>query len=100
MNKVATGTARPIITCACQVMDVKPLTADTFQVELQSPAGTILDYHAGQPLQLDLDVNSDGQLQSLFYSIANSFNPEQPRRLQLCLASITLAGLATIMMAG
>lgn len=83
MNKVANATARPVITCACQVMDVTPLTADTFQVELQSPVGTTLDYHAGQHLQLELDVNSDGQLLSLFYSIANSFNPEQPRRLQL-----------------
>ncbi|GJL73707.1 MAG: hypothetical protein NMNS01_29060 [Nitrosomonas sp.] len=83
MNKIATPSARPVVAYACQVMNVVPLTTDTLQVELQSPADTALDYQAGQYLQLELDLNSDGQLQSLFYSIANGFNPEQPRRLLL-----------------
>jgi len=76
-------TARPLTSYACQVMDVTPLSTNTFQVELQSPDGTILDYYAGQHLQLDLDVRNDGKLHSLFYSIANGFDPKQPRRLQL-----------------
>lgn len=83
MNNVATATAPPAVAYACQVLDVTPLTASTFRVELQSPAGTALVYRAGQYLQLELDVNGDGQQQPLFYSIANGFNPEHPRRLQL-----------------
>jgi len=81
MNKIVT--THPIVDYACQVVEVTPLTADTFQVELQSPVSSALDYHAGQHLKLELDVNGDGQRQSFIYSIANSFNPEQPRRLQL-----------------
>lgn len=73
----------PIVTYACQVISVTPLSANTFQVELQSAAGTRLDYQAGQYLQLDLDVNNNGQLHSLFYSIANGFDSRQPRRLEL-----------------
>ena len=73
----------PVVSYHCQLMDIIPLNADTFQIELQSPAGTMLDYYAGQYLQLELDVNSDGQLQSLSYSIANSFDVGEPRRLQL-----------------
>ncbi|GLS25178.1 hypothetical protein [Marinibactrum halimedae] len=83
MNNTATTEALPVFTCACQIMDVTPLSANTFQVELQSPTGTTLRYQAGQYLQLELDLNDDGQTQSLFYSIANRFNPEQPRRLEL-----------------
>lgn len=83
MNTVSTTTASPVVACACQVMEVTPLTKASFQVELQAPAGKALTYHAGQYLQLELDVNSDGQHQALFYSIANGFNPEHPRRLQL-----------------
>ena len=89
MNKAATNfettinTASPVVTYACHVIAVTSLSANTFQVELQSPDGVILDYHAGQHLQLDLDINSNGKSQSLFYSIANGFDPEQPRRLQL-----------------
>ena len=79
----AVTSARPVISCSCQIMGITLLTADTFQVELESPSGTTLDYHAGQYLQLELDVNGDGQRQSLSYSIANSFDPKQPRRLQL-----------------
>ena len=77
------NTARPIVTYVCEVKRVSPLSATTFQIDLQSPAGTVLNYHAGQYLQLELDLNNNGQPQSLMYSIANSFNPEHPRRLQL-----------------
>lgn len=83
MNRITHATARPVVTHACQVMEVTPLSADTFQIELQSPAGTALDYQAGQYLQLELDVNRDGKPQSLSYSIANRFDPERPRRLLL-----------------
>lgn len=84
-NTAATAieTESQIVTYSCQVTSVKPLGANTFQIELQSPAGTTLEYQAGQYLQLDLDLNNDNQLQPLFYSIANSFDPEQPHRLQL-----------------
>lgn len=83
MTKDDTTTQRSVDTYACQVIDVTPLSTDTFQFELQSPVGTTLDYLAGQHLTLELDLEGDGQLQSLFYSIANSCDPQQPRRLQL-----------------
>lgn len=83
MNRVSTATKRPVLTYACAVMDVIPLSKEAFQIELQSPAGTTLDYHAGQYLRIELDLNGDGKLQSLCYSIANSVNPLQPRCLQL-----------------
>ncbi|MFC3150557.1 NAD(P)H-flavin reductase [Litoribrevibacter euphylliae] len=83
MSKAATVTENPINTYACQVTSITPLSKDTFQVELVSPDGTTLNYQAGQYLQLELDVNRDGAFHSLSYSIANRFNPEQPRRLQL-----------------
>ncbi|MEO0442754.1 MAG: NAD(P)H-flavin reductase [Pseudomonadota bacterium] len=92
MNNAAS--VYPVATCAntttpsmvsydCQVIAVMPLSADTIQVELQSPAGAALCYRAGQYLQLEIELNNDGQAQSLFYSIANGFNPDKPRRLQL-----------------
>mgnify|MGYP002700659318 CR=1 FL=1 len=81
--EIAVDTANPTVTYACQVIGVTPLSANTYQVELQSPAGTVLDYQAGQYLQLDLDINRDGRLDSLFYSITNGFDPKQPCRLQL-----------------
>lgn len=73
----------PIVSYPCQVLEITSLSANTFQVDLASPAGTTLEYHAGQHLQLELDINDDGQPQTLFYSIANGFNPDQPRHLQL-----------------
>ena len=85
MNKAATviNIERSVNTYACRVMSVTSLSSNTFKVELQSSHGTILDYHAGQYLQLDLDVNDDGELHSLFYSIANCFDPQQASRLEL-----------------
>lgn len=94
MNSVASAQAvsshnniapYPMVSHACRVIGVSPLTVDTFEIELQSPAGLTLDYHAGQYLQLELDLKTDGQQQPLFYSIANGFDPEQPHRLQLFL---------------
>ncbi|WP_415902383.1 FAD-binding oxidoreductase [Neptuniibacter sp. QD29_5] len=78
----------PIVSYPCQVVKLAPLSTGsidtgTFDIELQSPAGTKLNYHAGQYLQLDLDVNGDGQLQTLSYTIASSPDSENPRRLQL-----------------
>lgn len=85
MNKSVTAidTRGSPVTHSCQVMGVTPLSANTFQVELQSPKGTILNYQAGQYLQLDIDITSNGKLHSPFYSIANGFDPKRPCRLQL-----------------
>ena len=83
MKKDATASTPPIIVCECQVIDVRPLSKTTFQIELLAPADTTLDYHAGQHLQLELDLDGTGKLKPLLYSIANGFAPEQPRRLQL-----------------
>lgn len=86
MSNVAT--TYPIVSYPCQVVKFAPLSGGsfdtrTFDIELQSPAGTELNYLAGQYLQLDLDVNGDGQLQTLSYTIASSPDSENPRRLQL-----------------
>lgn len=86
MSNVAT--TYPVVSYPCQVVKFAPLRngsfdTDTFDIELQSPAGTGLNYHAGQYLQLDLDVTGDGQLQTLSYTIASSPDSEKPRRLQL-----------------
>lgn len=81
MSKVAT--THPTTAYECRVINVTPLTKDTFQINLQVPVDTKLDYHAGQYLQLELDLDNNGQQQSLSYSIANGFNPKHPYRLQL-----------------
>lgn len=85
MTNAATAidTTYSLVTHDCQVISVTALSTNTFQVELHAPAGTRFDYQAGQYLQLGLDLNQDGQLQTLPYSIASRCNPEQPRRLQL-----------------
>lgn len=72
---------------ACLVKAIRPLTASntatTFEVELQS--AEVLAYQAGQYLALELALESDsgGDEQTLLYTIANAFDPKQPRRLQL-----------------
>lgn len=83
MKQDAAATEPPVDTYACKVMSVTPLSSDTFQFELQAPAGTVLNYQAGQHLKLELDLDGDGRLHALLYSIANRCDPEQPRRLQL-----------------
>src|SRR5690554_6585896 len=85
MNNVAAATTPLVISCECQVIDVSPLSEGTFQIELLAPTDTTLDYRAGQHLQLELDLDGTGELKPLLYSIANGFNPEKPRRLQLIL---------------
>ena len=80
---VKEGTKNSMVSHKCQVIEVISLTEKTYLFELLSPVDTVLDYCAGQHLQLDLDVNKDGQIHSLLYSIANSFDHKQPRRLQL-----------------
>lgn len=84
-NTAATtvNTSSSIVTAACQVTNVRPLSANTFQVELQAPEGMALDYTAGHYLKLELDVNDDSQPLSLSYSIANDLDPKHPQRLQL-----------------
>ncbi len=83
INEAASAKSFPIVNDACQVIDVIPLSSNTFQVDLLSSAGTTLGYRAGQYLQLELDLNNDGQPQPFFYSITNRFNPERPRHLAL-----------------
>ncbi len=87
MNEAAVALERPLASHACQVRELTPLSADTVQVELQAPAGTVLDYQAGQYLQLELEVN--GEWHRLFYSIANRFDPAEPGRLQLFIQNNT-----------
>lgn len=77
MTKVASATQRPINTLACQVASVNELNSCTWHIELLAPAGTTLDYLAGQYLELELVG------QQLPYSIANAFDPAEPRRLEL-----------------
>jgi len=67
----------------CQVMNVTPLNGSTYEIELESSGDAVLNYRAGQYLKLKLDLNWSGQPHSVFYTIANGFDPEQPRRLQL-----------------
>ncbi|MCX4189107.1 FAD-binding oxidoreductase [Methylophaga sp. OBS3] len=83
MNTAIGYPEKPIVIHACQVTKISSLSDNTYQIELASPEGSVLDYYAGQHLQLSLDVNGDGQLQPLLYSIANGFDPEKPNRLQL-----------------
>lgn len=81
MNRAATE--HKVETHACQVLSIRPLNQRTFEIELQSLECVPLYYRAGQYLQLELDVNNDGQSHSLSYTIASRFNPEQPRCLRL-----------------
>lgn len=83
MNKRAALPAYLSATYACQVIAIVPLSSDTFSIELQASLGAVLEYHAGQYLQLELDVNGDGQMQTLSYTIANSPDPDHPRRIEL-----------------
>lgn len=73
----------PVADHAFRVNGVTRLSVDTFEVELQSLSGSIPEYHAGQYLQLNLDLNGDGIKQSFSYSIANRFNPDNPSTLSL-----------------
>lgn len=75
--------ARPATHYSCQVSAIAPLSSTTFQIDLLVPENANLSYHPGQYLQLTLDLNNDGQPQVFSYSIANNFNPEQPRHLQI-----------------
>lgn len=83
MNNVTTARTYPVTSHACKVLSVTRISPHTYQVELQSTSGAALRYQAGQYLELALDLNGGNQQQSLFYSIANGLNPEQPHRLQL-----------------
>ncbi len=73
----------PQVSHECEVISITSLSAETLQIDLQIPQGTQLQYHAGQYLQLELDLKGDGQPQTLSYTIANSIDPARPRCLQL-----------------
>lgn len=64
-------------TLACNIVGITPLSAETYKVELQAPAGSTLNYKTGQYIQIELDVNGDEQKQTFPYSIANRCNSEQ-----------------------
>ena len=83
MNDASTATMRPVVATTCQITSVKSLSKSTYQIELKSLSDAPLNYRAGQYLQLELDVNNDGQPQRLSYSIANSFNLDKPKRLEI-----------------
>ena len=82
MTIVSMNRARPPVDHRCQVIRVTPLSESTFEVELRA-TDRVLRYQAGHYLQLEIDVHVDGQRHSLSYSIANSFDPSAPERLQL-----------------
>ena len=82
MTIVSMNRARPPVDHRCQVIRVTPLSESTFEVELRA-TDRVLRYQAGHYLQLEIDVHGDGQRHSLSYSIANSFDPSAPERLQL-----------------
>ena len=79
-NEIST---HPIAHCFCKVNAIVPLSFNTYQIDLLAPENTDLNYHAGQYLQLELELDDNKKAQVLSYSIANNFNPEQPRLLQL-----------------
>lgn len=68
---------QPEQTLACQVQSVEAFNHDVYKIELLAPAGSKLDYLAGQYLELHVAE------QQLPYSIANAFDANQPRRLEL-----------------
>lgn len=72
---------RQPLTCDCHVVGVKPLNTHTFEVVLQAPAGLRLDYHAGQYLNLALEINDKAHC--LSYSIANRCDTKYPQQLRL-----------------
>ena len=83
MSSAVTNISTPRAAAGFQVKHISPLSEATFEVELCSTTDAALDYRAGQYLRMEVDVNGDGRRQSLSYSIANSFDPGAPRRLQL-----------------
>ena len=86
MNKTNTAQTHltpKIKTHACEIANITPLSANTFQIDLKSITNEGLEYQAGHYLKLELDVNKDGKPLSLSYSIADDFTPETPNSLQL-----------------
>lgn len=75
--------ALPVVNSLFQVKKLTALTTSTYEIELQAPDGTKLEYAPGQHLKLELDLNSDGKTLSVPYTIANSVDPSRPRLIQL-----------------
>ncbi len=92
MNKIVTtktDASPPIITFSGKVQNVKNISANTFEIELTAPHDVELNYIAGHYLKLELDVDNDGKTHSLFYSIANNFNPKHPHRLPIFIQNMS-----------
>lgn len=83
MSKPAVAFESSITAYPCRVISITSLNTDTYEVELLVIGDKPLAYQAGQYLKLELVLKGEEQPQTLFYSIANGFNPEQPHRLQL-----------------
>ncbi|WP_096087804.1 FAD-binding oxidoreductase [Agaribacterium haliotis] len=87
MNMPASVQHFPVASHRCRVADVSALSPTTFAVELKVSAGSVLQYRAGQYLQLSLYI--DGERKTLSYSIANALDANEPCRLQLFIQSST-----------
>ena len=86
MNTIATtrtDASPPVVDFACKVQHVKNISANTYEVELTVPDDVELNYIAGHYLKLELNVENDSKFHSLFYSIANNLDPENPHRIQI-----------------
>ena len=82
--RIATAmTELPPAAHSCSVIDVTPLSEQTFQVELQFNRGAALAYEPGQYLKLELTLEGEREPQSFFYSIANPMSSDCHGRLVL-----------------
>ena len=83
MTSAVAITPNPVRRYTCQLVSITALNSETYSLELASPLGTSLDYQPGQYLQLALDLEGDGNIHTLSYSIANTPDAARPTRLQL-----------------
>jgi CDP-4-dehydro-6-deoxyglucose reductase len=67
--------------CDCQVAEVNQLTSDLYQVELMADTDVQLSYLSGQYLELNIDD------QVFPFSIANAYDSNQKRRLELLISA-------------
>ena len=72
----------------CEVRNITPLSTNTFQVMLKVLNNKVVSYHAGQYIQLELDVLGTGQKQVLSYSIANRAKNNEAQEIQLFIQNV------------
>lgn len=85
MKKTDIKSVRSPSNYSCRVRSVTRLSGDSFLIELEALNGAICKYHAGQYLELHLDLESNGQFQRFSYSIANRFDSSNSGLLKLIL---------------